>query len=134
MQSIPITLSPAGDDLCGPGAPGGPGEGADRSPITMLYFRWQPVWCGGRCTRWARSRCRRIPTTLSIFRWQPVWARWARSRCRRIHNTPRIREHTGSVIGGRVPATQGSSGPCVYCRKPGVRSLYTYVASSLGKS
>jgi hypothetical protein len=42
---------------------------------------------------------------------------------------PRIREHTGSVIGGRVPATQGSSGPCVYCRKPGVRSLYTYVAS-----
>jgi hypothetical protein len=42
---------------------------------------------------------------------------------------PRIREHTGSVIGGRVPATQGSSGPCVYCRKPGVRSLYTCVAS-----
>ncbi len=42
---------------------------------------------------------------------------------------PRIREHIGSVIGGRVPATQGSSGPCVYCRKPGVRSLYTYVAS-----
>jgi hypothetical protein len=41
----------------------------------------------------------------------------------------RIREHIGSVIGGRVPATQGSSGPCVYCRKPGVRSLYTYVAS-----
>jgi hypothetical protein len=42
---------------------------------------------------------------------------------------PRIREHIGSVIGGRVPATQGSSGPCVYCRKPGVRSLYAYVAS-----
>jgi len=42
---------------------------------------------------------------------------------------PRIREHIGSVIGGRVPAAQGSSGPCVYCRKPGVRSLYTYVAS-----
>jgi hypothetical protein len=42
---------------------------------------------------------------------------------------PRIRELIGSVIGGRAPATQGSSGPCVYCRKPGVRSLYTYVAS-----
>jgi hypothetical protein len=51
---------------------------------------------------------------------------------RRLKNrrvTPRIREHIGSVIGGRVPATQGSSGPCVYCRKLGVRSLYTYVAS-----
>ena len=49
-------------------------------------------------------------------------------------SSPRIREHIGSVIGGRVPATQGSSGPCVYCRKPGVRSLFTYVASLLGKS
>jgi hypothetical protein len=33
----------------------------------------------------------------------------------------RIREYIGSVIGGRVSATQGSSGPCVYCRKPGMR-------------
>ncbi len=48
---------------------------------------------------------------------------------------PRIREHTGSVVGGRVPATQGSSGPCVYCRKPGVRSLYCILMlpASLGK-
>jgi hypothetical protein len=46
-----------------------------------------------------------------------------------VVGTPRIREHIGSVIGGRVPATQGSSGPCVYCHKPGVRSMYTYVAS-----
>jgi hypothetical protein len=47
----------------------------------------------------------------------------------RGEDRPRIREHIGSVIGGRVPAAQGSSGSCVYCRKPGVRSLYTYVAS-----
>jgi hypothetical protein len=32
-------------------------------------------------------------------------------------------------------AGQGSSGPCVYCRKPGVRSVYTYcmLRASLGK-
>ncbi len=51
--------------------------------------------------------------------------------CRATKRWPRIREHIGSVIGGRVPATQGSSGPCVYCRKPGVRSLYTYVCCKL---
>ncbi len=48
------------------------------------------------------------------------------------HKGARIREYTGSVIGGGgggVPATQGSSGPSVYCRKPCVRSLYNYVAS-----
>ncbi len=55
-----LHYSPAGGNLCGPGAPG---EGADRSPITLFTCRWQPVW--GRCTRWARSRCRRTTCRLS---------------------------------------------------------------------
>jgi hypothetical protein len=74
---------PSGGNLW-PGAPGEPGTGADRSLFTMLTCRWRLVW--SRCTRWARSRCRRIPITLFTFRWQPVWGRctrWARSRCRR---------------------------------------------------
>ncbi len=47
-------------DLCGPGAPG---AGAYRSPIRLFICRWRPVW--GRCTRWARSRCRRTTCRLS---------------------------------------------------------------------
>ncbi len=53
----------------------------------------------------------------------------SRERSAAREKKPRIREYIGSVIGGRVPASQGSSGPCVHFRKPSVRSLYTYVAS-----
>jgi hypothetical protein len=106
-------LCGAGGNLYGAGAPGGPGAGADRSPITLIC-RWQHVW--GRCTRWARSggqtdyllHClpatggnlcgagapggsragaNRSPITMLSFRWQPVWGRctrWVKSRCKQI--------------------------------------------------
>ncbi len=34
---------------------------------------------------------------------------------------PGLKNRLDRVIGGRVPATQGSSGPCVNCTKPSVR-------------
>jgi hypothetical protein len=45
----------------------------------------------------------------------------------------RIREHIGSVIGGRVLATQGSSGPCVYVVSQVWGHCILMLRASLGK-
>ncbi len=58
QRDLLLHYLPAGGNLCGPGAPGGPGAGADRSPITLFTCRRQSVW--GRCTRCVRCRCRQI--------------------------------------------------------------------------